>query len=420
MSTPPLQQMTPQTSAAQPKSKSPAPTRAPQKRKIPTSEKTENVKSKKPRLSTMAKPDTARPADASAPNSPKQYGVYQHYDLSDPTGSDADLVATAPDFTTASQNVYEILDPDNAVRMRYSIDTVIPYEGDWKRERDWLAQDYLDRPPQHWGMYIDLNTSPSSKSNSTSNSTQNFLLGGYTCLGEACHAMNTSARAYLDQHVSARIMARCIELVDEKGDVRQRYRIAKGRYIQGRFVREEEWLEKEMDAMTRGEEVQWEVKKSDIKRLPTPVMTPTPATPTPGEPTHAEPTPGAPAPVPAPEEVEEDPEPEPDKWCTCRTHDDGSLMIRCDNEECAIHWYHGRCIGLTKALRGKWLCAACKPAKAPTARETRAKARSETPAVRETGAKARSEMPAVKKGKIEKKTVEKKPAGKKPNGGKKR
>jgi hypothetical protein len=448
MSTP-LQQMTPQTSAAQPKSKNPAPTRAPQKRKLPTSEKTENVKSKKPRLSTMAKPDTAKPADASVPDSPKQYGVYRHYDLSDPTSSDADLVATAPDFTTAytklcehasgeigshptwgatytrtSQNVYEILDPDNAVRMRYSIDTVIPYEGDWKRERDWLAQDYLDRPPQHWGMYIDLNISPSSKSASTKNETQNFLLGGYTCLGEACHAMNTSARAYLDQHASARIMARCIELVDEKGGVRQRYRIAKGRYIQGRFVSEEEWLEEEMQGMERGEEVEWEVKKSDIKRLPTPVMTPTPVTPTPAEP----------ALVPAPEEVEEDPEPEPEQWCTCRTHDNGSLMIRCDNEECAIQWYHGRCIGVTKVPRGKWLCAACKPAKVPTARETRAKARSETPAVRETRAKARSdtpavretrgksrsELPAVKEGRVEKKTAQKGPKGGKKPKGKKR
>jgi hypothetical protein len=156
-----------------------------------------------------------------------------------------------------------------------------------------------------------------------------------------------------------------------------------------------------MQGMERGEEVEWEVKKSDIKRLPTPVMTPTPVTPTPAEP----------ALVPAPEEVEEDPEPEPEQWCTCRTHDDGSLMIRCDNEECAIQWYHGRCIGVTKVPRGKWLCAACKPAKAPTARETRAKARSETPAVRQTRGKSRSELLAVKEGRVEKKTAQKGPKG---------
>jgi hypothetical protein len=452
------------------------PTSAPQKRKFGTSENTENGNTKKRRLSPVSEHTPAQSSAAAILEPIKQYGVYQHYDLSDPSTSDIELIATAPNFSTAYtrlcehasgeigshptwgatytrtlQNVYEILDPDNAVRMRYSIDTVIPFEDGWKREREWLAEDYLDRAPRHWGMYVDINHSPEFSSAKE----QNFFLGGFTSVGEAKHAMKISCAAYLEQYPSMRIMERCVELVDEKGSVRLRYRIVNGRYVQGRFVREEEWVEKEMGGLARGEEVEWEMKKSDIKRLPTPTPTPTSmreeptavvATPAPEELPPA-PTPKKLAPVtPVPEEptsapkeepkVEEEPEPEPEleteNWCICHTPDDGTLMICCDNESCPIQWYHGRCIGLTRSPRGKWLCATCKPAKkttraktpavkkreTTTTRETRAKGRSETPAVRETRTTARSQTPAVREGRVEKKTTT--GAKKGPKGGRKK
>jgi hypothetical protein len=457
------------------------PISAPEKRKFGTSENTENGNTKKRRLSLMSEHTPAQSSVTTITEPAKQYGVYQHYDLSNPSTSDVELIATAPNFSTAYtrlcehasgeigshptwgatytrtlQNVYEILDPDNAVRMRYSIDTVIPFEDGWKREREWLAQDYLDRAPPHLGMYVDINHSPEFSSAKE----QNFFLGGFTSLGEAKHAMKISCAAYLEQYPSMRIMERCIELVDEKGGVRLRYRIVNGRYVQGRFLREEDWVEKEMGGLARGEEVEWEVKKSDIKRLPTPTPTPTPApeepTPAPEEPTHppalGDPTPAlaTPAPeepeyvtpvpeepTPAPkEEPTNDPEPEPEleteDWCTCHTPDDGTLMICCDHESCPIQWYHGRCIGLTRSPRGKWLCATCKSAKKTTraktpavkkrettsTRETRAKNRSETPAVRETRATARSQTPAVREGRVEKKTTT--VAKKGPKGGRKK
>jgi hypothetical protein len=188
----------------------------------------------------------------------KQYGVYQHSDLTDPSGTSASLVAKAPDFTSAytslrthaateiekhafwnatytrtSHNTYEIIDSDYTVRMRYSIETIhrseSKAEATWTRESSSrFAEDEFDAPREHWGLYIDINPSSSTSSSSASTKTQTFILGGFTCLGEANHAMKTSAKAYLTQHAGARLMERSIELVDEKGDVRQRYRIERG------------------------------------------------------------------------------------------------------------------------------------------------------------------------------------------------
>jgi hypothetical protein len=566
MSEAPVQRNTRQTRTAQPKSELAAPTSAPQKRKLPASEDTENGKSKKPRLSPVPEHTPVKSSATTISEPAKQFGVYQHYDLSDPASSDIELVGTAPAFSTAYsklcdhasgeigshptwgatytrtlQNVYEILDPDNAVRTRYSIDTVMPYEDGWKREREWLAQDYLDRPDEHWGVFVDINHSPSSPTMKE----ENFFLGGFTCLGEAKNAMRVSCSVYLEQYPNVRMMDRSLELVDEKGGVRRRYRIVKGRYVQGRFVREGDWVEKEMGGLARGEEVDWEVRKSDVKRLPTPTPTSTPApeeplpiaaTPTPEEPTVVpeepvpalatpslkeselaipkEPTPAREEPAPTPEEpssapekatpapeestpaleeptlatpvpatpalatpapeeptsateeptpatatapatpasdeltttltptptpapegpipavatsaplkpileepapttsaptskIEEDsepelsPEPETKNWCTCHTPDDGTFMICCDNKSCPIQWYHGRCIGLTRSPRGKWLCATCKPEKKTTKAKT-------TAVKRETKAK---------EGRVEKTTAT---AKKSPKGGRKK
>jgi hypothetical protein len=51
----------------------------------------------------------------------------------------------------------------------------------------------------------------------------------------------------------------------------------------------------------------------------------------------------------------------PDSWCVCRGPDDGGLMIECENRDCDVQWYHGRCLGISTAPTGKWYCASCVP-----------------------------------------------------------
>jgi hypothetical protein len=52
---------------------------------------------------------------------------------------------------------------------------------------------------------------------------------------------------------------------------------------------------------------------------------------------------------------------DPNPYCSCRLPDDGSLMICCDNEQCPIGWYHGRCINIRKAIpeEEEWYCEMC-------------------------------------------------------------
>jgi hypothetical protein len=382
-----------------------------------------SVKSKKPILKTMT--TSAQPAQSSTtpspavPNAPtKKYGVYQHSDLSDLTGTSALLVATAPDFTSAytllrahagneidkhahwgatytrtSHDTYEITDPDDTVQMRYSIDTMLRSENEtWTREQSQLAQDSFEHPKEHYGMYIDM-PFPSS---SSSVQPQSFIIGGFASLGEACHTMKTCARAWLAQHSSAQLMERSIELVDEKGSVRQRYRIERGRWVGGGFVSEEEWMGWEIVGGGEVEEVMR--GKVEIKRL----TTPTPMGMTEVERDEEE------------EKAEAEAEAVVNVWCTCREPDDGSLMVCCENEECAIKWYHGRCIGLKKEPKGAWWCAECAPGHALTvaARGVRGKGRQAKTTVKdekeltngkkpvEKGEKAavKSEEPVVKGG----------------------
>lgn len=48
-------------------------------------------------------------------------------------------------------------------------------------------------------------------------------------------------------------------------------------------------------------------------------------------------------------------------WCICENIDDGSSpMIRCDNEECDITWYHFSCVSLTEIPEGLWYCPKCR------------------------------------------------------------
>ena len=45
-------------------------------------------------------------------------------------------------------------------------------------------------------------------------------------------------------------------------------------------------------------------------------------------------------------------------YCRCRQVAFGD-MIACDNEDCAIEWFHFQCVNLTKMPRNKWLCSDC-------------------------------------------------------------
>ena len=45
-------------------------------------------------------------------------------------------------------------------------------------------------------------------------------------------------------------------------------------------------------------------------------------------------------------------------YCTCKQVSYGE-MIACDNEDCAIEWFHFGCVGLTTKPKGKWFCPAC-------------------------------------------------------------
>ena len=45
-------------------------------------------------------------------------------------------------------------------------------------------------------------------------------------------------------------------------------------------------------------------------------------------------------------------------YCLCRQVAFGE-MIACDNEECAIEWFHYSCVNLNKKPRSTWLCPDC-------------------------------------------------------------
>ncbi|BFZ24476.1 hypothetical protein BsWGS_27515 [Bradybaena similaris] len=46
-------------------------------------------------------------------------------------------------------------------------------------------------------------------------------------------------------------------------------------------------------------------------------------------------------------------------YCSCKSVSYGE-MIGCDNEKCAIEWYHFGCVGLRSKPKGKWYCPDCR------------------------------------------------------------
>ncbi|GAX74808.1 hypothetical protein CEUSTIGMA_g2255.t1 [Chlamydomonas eustigma] len=45
-------------------------------------------------------------------------------------------------------------------------------------------------------------------------------------------------------------------------------------------------------------------------------------------------------------------------YCYCQKPSQGE-MVACDNEECALEWFHYECVGLKAAPVGEWLCPDC-------------------------------------------------------------
>ena len=53
-------------------------------------------------------------------------------------------------------------------------------------------------------------------------------------------------------------------------------------------------------------------------------------------------------------------DPNEPKYCVCNRVSFGE-MIACENEGCAVEWFHFACVGLSSdaKIKGKWFCAAC-------------------------------------------------------------
>lgn len=59
------------------------------------------------------------------------------------------------------------------------------------------------------------------------------------------------------------------------------------------------------------------------------------------------------------EEMVQDDDDEEGPWCYCQTDIEGSKLIGCDNEGCAIKWFHMGCLKLDVVPKGKWFCPTC-------------------------------------------------------------
>lgn len=46
-------------------------------------------------------------------------------------------------------------------------------------------------------------------------------------------------------------------------------------------------------------------------------------------------------------------------WCICQKPDDGRPMLKCDNFDCEIQWYHFQCVQISEVPNTYWLCSTC-------------------------------------------------------------
>ena len=52
-------------------------------------------------------------------------------------------------------------------------------------------------------------------------------------------------------------------------------------------------------------------------------------------------------------------DPDEQTYCSCKQISYGE-MICCDNDDCAIEWFHFNCVNLTNKPKGKWYCPQCR------------------------------------------------------------
>ncbi|GAB6032621.1 PHD finger protein ing1 [Chamberlinius hualienensis] len=57
--------------------------------------------------------------------------------------------------------------------------------------------------------------------------------------------------------------------------------------------------------------------------------------------------------------VEQPIDPDEPTYCLCQQISYGE-MIGCDNDRCAIEWFHFSCVGLSTKPKGKWFCPKCR------------------------------------------------------------
>ena len=46
------------------------------------------------------------------------------------------------------------------------------------------------------------------------------------------------------------------------------------------------------------------------------------------------------------------------KYCVCQEGEHGK-MVKCDNENCSMQWFHFQCVSLTDDPVGQWFCPFC-------------------------------------------------------------
>jgi hypothetical protein len=324
----------------------------------------------------MAQPRRSMSAALSMSDPNRELGVYLHQDLSDSTGVDSLLIAQGPDFKTAyshlishasqeidtrpewgatrqgmNDNTYEISTWNGEVVVRYSIELL----------RDIQSPEsniVVVGPAEHYGVFADIADSEERKL---------YFISGFRNLGEASHALKTSAQVRLAQHDSVRLMERSIELLDEKGIVKHRYVIVKGRFVRGRFERDnEDWSAMGLEFANDGARSDQENGPVGVRPLVEPQLAraSTPQVPSALTPALTQ-VPELPAVVAPVIEAPHALGPAVETWCICHRPDDGTLMIACENDACPIQWYHGVCLGITEAPQGDWWCPTCAPAHAP-------------------------------------------------------
>ncbi|RYO72927.1 hypothetical protein AA0113_g459 [Alternaria arborescens] len=364
----------------------------------------------------MARQDSLTSTADESPDSAIHYGVYMHDLLKDSGSAVSRLITVSEDFTSAyeamrkhaageieanvhwgattelnTNNLYEILDSRNRILLRYELDAVSSVRQDANGDRIWQRASASPALPVHYGMYIDLHCD-------TRDEAEHFFIGGFKSLGEANHAMKQSAAMYLQGHGETKLYDKSIELSGN-----------------GSFLRVEDWpleqgstdskvpvlrlpipetskLSEPPTAQTAVPQIVAEFvvqgRPQDVQNVPAPVISEPQAvqsirrqsqrhqTPIPPadetkqkQPkTRPQAKPKAPAKSETTAQRKSQPKTQvqtahdPNPYCSCRLPDDGSLMVCCDNEQCPVGWYHGRCINIRKAIpeeEEEWYCEMC-------------------------------------------------------------